>query len=306
MTAADHTASSIGGQPVPPGLLAPIDDSAPLLADPAALRARFQDHGYVLLRNLIPQPAIRAARAEVLHVLREVGEVDGPADNPVATGISRRAELHPDLGAFWRNISESAALRQAVHHPALQAATAKLLNTETVPFDFVWLRAVTAGRSTPFHFDHPYMNRGSATPLTCWVPLGDVRIADGPIVLVDGSMGFDDLTDQYRGRDVDRESGFSGSLPGNVIDLVKARGARFVTTDFSPGDVLVFGMFLLHGSLDNRATGGRVRLSCDVRYQPASDARDDRWFGHPPKGHGNRSYGGLNGANPLTRAPIAR
>jgi hypothetical protein len=52
--------------------------------------------------------------------------------------------------------------------------------------------------------------------------------------------------------------------------------------------------------------GGRVRLSCDVRWQPADEARDDRWFGSPPPGHGNQSYGGLNGAKPLGAEYIKR
>ena len=70
--------------------------------------------------------------------------------------------------------------------------------------------------------------------------------------------------------------------------------------------VLLFGMFLLHGSLDNRSRSAKVRLSADVRFQPAGDPRDDRWFGAPPPAHGGRSYGGLNGAQPLTAKPIAR
>jgi len=70
--------------------------------------------------------------------------------------------------------------------------------------------------------------------------------------------------------------------------------------------VLLFGMFTLHGSCDNRLGGGRVRLSCDVRWQVAGEARDDRWFGAPPPGHGGSSYGGLNGARPLGEAYIAR
>jgi hypothetical protein len=52
--------------------------------------------------------------------------------------------------------------------------------------------------------------------------------------------------------------------------------------------------------------GGRVRLSCDVRWQPADDTRDDRWFGAPPAGHGGRSYGGVNSARPLGADYIAR
>ena len=293
----------IGGRDLPADMLAPL---VPATGDAATLRARLAADGYLYLPGLLPPEAVAAARAEVFTTLRTTGEIDGPDAAPVATGTSRRAEQHPDLGAFWRGVCEGPALRACVHHLALHALTADLFDAPSLPFDFVWLRAVTAGRASPFHFDHPYMNRGSDRLLTCWVPLGDVSLADGPIVLMEGSHRFDDLAARVRGRDVDREPGFSGSFTEDMIDLARSRHTRFLSADFRAGDVLVFGMFLLHGSLDNRAPGGKVRLSADVRFQPAADARDDRWFGDPPMAHGGRSYGGLNGAQPLTAKPIAR
>ena len=72
------------------------------------------------------------------------------------------------------------------------------------------------------------------------------------------------------------------------------------------GDVPLFDMFTLHGSCDNHMGGGRVRLSCDVRWQRAGAPRDDRWFGAPPPGHGCLGYGGLNGARPPGEACAAR
>jgi ectoine hydroxylase-related dioxygenase (phytanoyl-CoA dioxygenase family) len=50
------------------------------------------------------------------------------------------------------------------------------------------------------------------------------------------------------------------------------------------GDVIVFSMFTVHASLDNRSD--RVRLSSDSRYQPASASADERWIGANPVGHG--------------------
>ncbi len=291
------------GRDLPDGMLAPL---VPATGDAPALRDRLAAEGYLYVPGLLPPAAVAAARAEVFAALRATGEIDGPDHAPVATGTSRRAALHPDLGAFWRGVSEGPALRACVHHPALHALTSGLFDTPSTPFDFVWLRAVTQGRASPFHFDHPYMNRGAPDLLTCWVPLGDVALADGPIVLVEGSHRFDDLAARVRGRDVDREPGFSGSFAEDMIDLAQSRHTRFLSADFKAGDVLVFGMFLLHGSLDNRSNGGKVRLSADVRFQPAAGARDDRWFGTPPPAHGGRSYGGLNGAQPLTSKPLAR
>ena len=68
------------------------------------------------------------------------------------------------------------------------------------------------------------------------------------------------------------------------------------------GDIIVFHMFMLHGALDNTSVQNRVRLSCDVRYQLAADARDPRYFGPDPEGTTGAGYGELIGAKPLTDA----
>jgi ectoine hydroxylase-related dioxygenase (phytanoyl-CoA dioxygenase family) len=162
-----------------------------------------------------------------------------------------------------------------------------------------------AGRASPLHFDHVYMNRGSDSVLTAWIPLGDVPLEAGPIVFVEGSNRFADLVARYRGLDVDRDT-MPGSFPEDAVNFAASRGARLLTADFAAGDVMLFDMFSLHGSCDNMLDGGRVRLSCDVRWQPAGDAGDDRWFGAPPPGHGGRSYGGVNSARPLGADYIAR
>ena len=66
-----------------------------------------------------------------------------------------------------------------------------------------------------------------------------------------------------------------------------------------PGDIVVFGMHLLHGSLDNVDPGQRIRLSCDIRYQAQSEPQDPRYFGPHPGGTTGAGYGELVGAIPL-------
>ncbi|MBL8837549.1 MAG: phytanoyl-CoA dioxygenase family protein [Alphaproteobacteria bacterium] len=289
--------------PTPPRV-GELVDSTRWRGQRGALAARLEREGYVLLRGALDAEAVRRARGEVMGRLAAVGEVAEPAIEGVPTGASRREALEPDRGAFWRSVCEGPALRAVTHRGTLGAIAAEILGEAAIPFDFLWLRAMVGGRATPLHFDHSYMNRGSARVLTAWVPLGDVPVAAGPIVVVENSHRFDDLIARHRGRDVDRDEGYSGSLPGDAFGFAAERGARLLTADFRAGDVLIFGMFTLHGSLPN--TYGRVRLSCDVRWQPAGEPRDDRWFGAPPPGHGGTGYGGVNGARPLGSDGIRR
>jgi len=297
----------IAGQPVPDGRWAPLVETAWVPGDDDAgpLRAALARDGYVLVRGALLRDDVLAARAEVFARLAEVGEVAEPSAEGVATGHSRRQAQQADLGAFWRSVCEGDRLRAAAHGPRLRALAGALLDAPACPFDFLWLRTMVGGRASPLHFDHVYMNRGSARVLTAWIPLGDVPLEAGPIVFVEGSHRFDDLIARYRGIDVDRDA-MPGSFPEDAVAFARSRGARLLTADFRAGDVVLFDMFSLHGSCDNRLAGGRVRLSCDVRWQPEADARDDRWFGDPPPGHGGHSYGGLNGARPLGEAYLAR
>ena len=54
-------------------------------------------------------------------------------------------------------------------------------------------------------------------------------------------------------------------------------GARWLTSTFEMGDVLILSIFTLHASTDNLT--GEVRLSSDTRYQLASEPADERWVG---------------------------
>lgn len=286
--------------------VAPMVDSTALIADGAALRARLAEDGYLLLRGAIDRDEVMAARREVLSRMAEVGEIAEPADAALPTGTSRRAELHPDLGAFWRTVSEGPAVRRAVHGAAARSMAAAILDRPVRPFDFVWLRAMLAGRASPLHFDHVYMNRGTDRVVTVWIPLGDVAVVDGPLAVVENSHRFDDLTASYRGHDVDRDPSRPGHVAESAFAFLKERKARLLTSDFRAGDLCLFGMFTLHGSVDNASPAGRVRLSVDTRWQAADQPMDERWSGPDPKGHGGKGYGALGSARPLGAPALRR
>jgi hypothetical protein len=78
---------------------------------------------------------------------------------------------------------------------------------------------------------------------TSWVPLGDVPIARGGLAVKTGSHH----TSRVRYRPLD--------------DLE----AGWVTTDYRPGDVLVFHCLTTHAALPNRSDG--LRFSAEYRWQ---------------------------------------
>jgi len=128
------------------------------------------------------------------------------------------------------------------------------------------------------------MGRGTQNLYTCWTPLGNISLDMGPSVLCAGSHKLDALHQTYWAADVDRDL-IEGWFSKDPVEIVDRFGCRWSTTDFGVGDVLIFGMHILHASLAN--TSKRYRISVDARYQLASEPFDERWVGAPPPGHYN-------------------
>jgi ectoine hydroxylase-related dioxygenase (phytanoyl-CoA dioxygenase family) len=288
------------GLPVDPSLVGEYRDSTALLNQPERLRQRLAEDGYLLLRGVQDPAVIAAARAEIFGRLANVGEVREPSVDGIATGTSLRRERQPDLGAFWKSVCEGPALRAVSHGPHIIALLSALFDEPAVALDYIALRTAAKGKSTGLHFDGPYFTRHHSRVLTCWMPLGEVAPVDGPLVVVEGSNRFDDLIEEFRDFDIAIDTTRRADIAEDFGTFASQRGARVLTTHFKPGDVLVFGMFTLHGSLDNASPLDRIRLSVDVRYQPASAPRDIRYFGENPAGRSGGGYGELNGARPLT------
>ena len=117
--------------------------------------------------------------------------------------------------------------------------------------------------------------------------------------MVEGSNRFQDLIDSMRSLDIVRDPARKAAYDVPAIDFARSRGTRLLTENFRAGDLVVFDMYTAHGSLDNRSPANRVRLSFDIRYQPAHEPRDARFFGDSPGGTTGAGYAELNGARPL-------
>ncbi len=294
-------ACRVTGRPVPSAMVGELADSAGLMGDPPALRARLQEDGYLFLKGVLSRAAVMDARREVFQRMVQVGEIAEPAEAGISTGTSRRAEMEPDLGHFWKSVSEGPDLRSASHGRAMTAIMSLVFGETARPQDYMFLRAGPFGRATGLHFDYPFFTRAHDRVATVWLPIGDVPVSDGPLVIVEGSNRFRDLIDPMMGFDISRDNTRKADLGSDAITFAEQRGTRLLTRNFEAGDIALFGMYTAHGSLDNHTAINRVRLSCDVRWQPASLPLDERYFGDNPLGTTGAGYAELNGAKPLTQ-----
>jgi len=289
---------TIQGCPVPEELIGELIDSSNL--PDKDLGPQLQRDGYLFIRGAFDASVALKAREEVFARLMEVGEIDAPPIDGIFTGNSSRKEMYADLGQFWQSVSEGASLRQATHGAQIQSVLNRVFQETARAQDYVFLRPSPVGRSTHLHYDRPFFARGSERTVTVWSALGSIPVSEGPLMVVEGSNRYDDLIENIKQMDYNSKDSPKVQYTDDAISFVRDRETRILTASFDPGDVIIFGMTILHGTLDNTSPIGRARLSTDVRWQPAADPMDERYMGPNPAGTTGIGYGELNGAKPLT------
>lgn len=262
-----------------------LRDSNDLLGDAEAQRQRMKEDGYLLFRGLQDRQNVLRARRAILEYIDEQGSIK-PGTN-----------LDDAVVNFEGKYAHTMGKRDITHHPPVRA----VLESEAMfdffrgyfgetprTFDYKWLRCVRQPDYTGAHIDVVYMGRGSIGNLyTCWTPFGDIPLELGTLCLCVGSHrlpGFQKLRETYGKMDVDRDR-VGGWFSDDPVEIVEKFGGKWETTEFRAGDVIIFGMFTMHGSLPN--TTDKWRISCDTRFQPASEPVDERWVGENPIAHYN-------------------
>lgn len=248
------------------------------------LQSHMVNDGYFLARGLLSEAAIHRARQEAHHELRQRGLLV-PAE-PCALDLpTTHLKKKHVLSGFGVLPEIRALLREA----PLVDTFAKLLGGPPRMLDHVLLRMVPPGQSTTPHCDIVYMGGGTQRLYTAWIVLSDVPRASGALMLLERSHQIESLRDKYWNLDVDRDRLRTrirlkhwklvreGKYSNNARGVQREFGRRWLTTDYRAGDVIVFSMFMMHGTLDNQSDHARV--SIDVRWQLAAEPVDLRWVG---------------------------
>jgi hypothetical protein len=281
-----------------------LRDSTDALGDPQALRDRMDADGYLYLPGFLARAQVERVRLAILTELARDGALD--PSRPLEEGVAcpgKESYFRPDIA----NDSPAAEpLRKLIYGPQMMGFFARFFGEPSRHFDYTWLRAIGPGRGTQPHCDVVYMGRGTHRLVTAWVPFGDVPLEVGGLILKEGSHLDARIRQEYCTLDVDtacenrpgmhqlNAKGFPGfgALADNLSEVRADIGRRWLTApEFRMGDVLLFSVFTVHGSLDNQSS--LVRLSSDSRYQPASEPADERWVGEHPPGHGGKMVRGL-------------
>lgn len=242
--------------------------------DMPALHTRMAEDGYLYMKGLIDREVVLKARTTVLQYMQAHQALT--PNTPLLEGVmpkdGRNVQMmgrsgiahHPDVLAVLENESLFTFFEHYFEAPALS-------------FHYKWLRGVGNEGYTGAHMDTVYMGLGSPNLHTVWIPFGDIPVAQGTLAMCAGSNhleGFARLRETYGRMDVDRD-GVEGWFSRDPMEITEKFGGQWLTSEFQAGDVMIFGMHTMHASTTNMTN--RFRLSCDVRFQPASEPVDQRW-----------------------------
>jgi ectoine hydroxylase-related dioxygenase (phytanoyl-CoA dioxygenase family) len=267
---------------------AQMRDSTPYLNDIDVVRERMSQDGYVLLRNVLDKGHVMAARKQVLDdSTAGPNPPDGTEKAGLHTGEGTRAAVHGENHRF-------PAVRNLVRSDAIGDIFRRYFAEPPRAYDYIWLRTATRGQGTGPHCDIVYMGRGAQEIYTVWMPLGDVPLSHGPIIVLEGSHRAP-VPLSYLTMDIDAGRNWSriryrhgrffrgGDYSRNPRAVQRQFGLRWLSTNFNAGDILIFSARTMHGTLDNLSN--ELRISVDARYQRLSEPADDRWVGPHPAGH---------------------
>ncbi len=262
------------------GRLEPVPEAD--RADARKLRQRLAHSGCLYLPGLLDPDLVLAFRRHYFAALASAGLIVPGTDPVSGTAADRQSIDHSALRRIlFQEIVPGPEYEALCRTPALVQFFAKLFETDRLHLHRrKIIRHVGPGESgvgtaTQAHYDLVYLREGTDHVLSAWIPLGDVPLARGPLIYLDGS---------HRRVRAEEAAGTlkrpAASMTADLPALADDHDARWLVTDFRAGDVMIHTAHVIHASLDNRHPDGAFRLSTDIRYQPAGLPVDARWQQH--------------------------
>jgi hypothetical protein len=238
-------------------------DSSAIAHDGERLRERLRRDGYAMLRGFLNARDVDEARKVALAALAE-SRPDAFVDpkhptngllrpNARSLGLLARQDVaaRPEMqrvtecDALFRVAERvlfsdddddddafpdaSSSARGGARPPGRSGFKKRKRPRRAMTSAYKWLRAVAAGEFTGVHTDRVFLGGGDARLVTAWIPLGDVRMADGALMVAAGSHAdetFAGVRRTYGASAAGKDGAQSGWLTDDASDGSRRREAR--------------------------------------------------------------------------------
>ncbi|THC95184.1 hypothetical protein EYZ11_005343 [Aspergillus tanneri] len=296
------------------GLLRPSDPNLPI----QELRRRYDEDGYVFLKQVLPREDVLEARRRYFEYLAPTGVLKEGTD-PVE-GIfnpTKSIDEYPGIGAGNEGANGRPGGEKAEHfvnraieahymdwyteklcnHPVLYDYVAKFTGwgQDTLAFRRTLLRNnIPKSKPIGVHYDQIFLRHGEPTSVTAWVPMGDIKINGGGLIYLENgdSVGqeielqFTNKAKQAGLSEEEARSAFNsnmmatGLLSEHPAQFAKDNNRRWLVSAYEAGDVVLHKPHIIHASTINNDEDNVIRLATDLRFCDSSKPYDKRWMNH--------------------------
>lgn len=271
------------------------------------LQRRFEEDGYLLVKQILPRDVVLRTREEYFKFLEPTGvlkpgtkPIDGifdPENDRLAfPGIGAGAaggNGHPGahaarfvdraLKAHYQDWYSEALCKR----PELKNFIAKLTGwgDDTTPFVRTLLRNnIPGNKAIGVHYDQIFLRYGEPTSITAWIPIGDIALDGGGLMYLEkghligteqeevftANAKATSLTDEEAKSAFNKNMMSTGLLSEGPKEFAERFGRRWLVAEFEAGDVVLHNPFAIHASTINYSKDNMIRLATDLRFVDGS------------------------------------
>ncbi len=222
----------------------------------------YQEHGYIIVRDVFTQREVREMLAECDAIHRgDYGELYGGAIQ-VEPEFEEAVKANPELAKLARKITfvveRSVVFRKSMLKRKMVGILQDILGPDILLFrDILMMKPAKVGSKMPWHQDSNYWPIRPTELCSAWTALDEATVENGCMRVVPGSHTLGLIAPAQPG---------SPSLADEQVDPGKV-----VDVPLTPGSCLLFHSRLLHGSEPNRSD--RPRRAFITSFMSARSTR---------------------------------
>lgn len=243
------------------GSVRPMIPSNEILHKPAALRDRLDADGYLYFKRVVQRDIVTAARMDVARQL-EANEWCLPNNTGEEEWAVRANPQRPAAMTAGFRVTER--MSSVCGGPAVMAIVRGVFGGQVLALPHYGLEMSEPGERHGFWMPYTQAARGTKLLLNAWLPLQDVPLSSGALIVAEGSNSteaYAGVRKTYGCHDVEAGDVHGDGCFSHDPAELDRYGCPLVSTCFEAGDVVLTTVFTMQGFLTNVSDAWRLSMT---------------------------------------------